>query len=77
MKIQNPKDATAITPSDTVDIVKAGSPLYIGVTGDVKVTTMMGTDVTFTAHPVGYMPVLVRRVWDTGTTATNINSLHN
>lgn len=32
-----------------------------------------GSDVTFTAAPAGsFLPVRVRRVWDTGTTATNL-----
>lgn len=65
-------DAFAVTPSDTVNLAVAGQ-LYIGVTGDVKVTTIGGTDVVFKAVPVGWLGVIrVLRVWSTGTTATNI-----
>ena len=76
MKIQNPKDGASVTPSDTIDLAKDGV-LYIGVAGDVKVVTNQNTTLTFTAHPVGYMPVIVKKVFSTGTTATNINVLYN
>lgn len=76
MKIQNPKNGTAVTPSDTVNLAKGGL-LYVGVSGDVKVTTIQGTDLTFKAHPVGYMPVYVEKVFATGTTATDILVLFN
>lgn len=81
----------AVTPSDTLDVTNAGQAdpasmyakaLYIGVTGDVSVITAedtsntgAGTARVFKAHPVGYMPVQVRRVMATGTTATNILAL--
>jgi hypothetical protein len=59
--------------------------LYIGVAGDVKVT-MAGdkgaagpagaeAPVVFRAAPVGILNVQARRVWATGTTATNILAL--
>jgi len=39
----------------------------------VRVTTTGGNDVTFTAVPGGsLLPVSVKRVWATGTTATNV-----
>ena len=80
--------AFAVTPDDNNDLQhSSGTPsyakgLYIGVTGDVAVITagdkssnLAGTSVTFKAHPVGYMPVQVRRVMNTGTTAQNIVAL--
>lgn len=67
-----PGDAAAVTPSDTVDL-PTPSVIYTGTTGAVKVTTAQGTDVTFTGIPAGFViPVQVRRVWSTGTTATNL-----
>lgn len=81
-----------VTPSDTLDVTNAGGDnapcyaksLYIGVTGDVTVVTVQdksnsgqGTGRLFKAHPVGYMPVQVRRVMATGTTATNIEGLYD
>lgn len=70
-----PGDAAAVTPSDTRDLPEP-SIIYVGTygtTGAVKVTTAQGTDVTFVGVPPGFViPVQVRRVWSTGTTASNI-----
>ena len=70
-------DAVSLTLSDSVDLVQHCNALYIGVTGDVKLTTWAGNDVTFKAVPVGILPVGATRVWSTGTTATNIIALYN
>lgn len=84
--------AIAVTPSDTLDVTNAAGDgargyakgLYIGVTGNVVVIAAgdntnsgAGTPVTFTAHPVGYIPLQVRRVKATGTSATNIVALYD
>lgn len=68
----------AVTPSDASDLAKYAKALYIGVTGDVTVLPIDNADgatLLFKAHPVGYMPVGVRKVLATGTTATNILGL--
>jgi hypothetical protein len=53
-----------------------GCALYVGVAGDVKVKMSSGKDVIFTAVPAGsFMPVQVKQVFATGTTATNIVAL--
>lgn len=58
-----PEDAAAITPSNTTDLDQF-SVVYVGGTGDVKVTTAQGTTVTFSNVPSGsVLPVRVRRVW--------------
>ena len=63
-----PEDAVAVTPSDVTTF--ESSMLYVGSTGDVKVTTAQGTDVTFTAVPAGtVLPVRIKKVFATGTTA--------
>jgi hypothetical protein len=82
----------AVTPSDTLDVTNAGgdnapvyaSALYIGVSGNLKVIAAgdnsasgAGTPVTFNAVPVGWFPVQVRRVFASGTTATNIVGLYH
>jgi hypothetical protein len=77
--------AAAVTPSDTVTIPSIsaadgkgnnGCVLYVGVAGDVKVTTAGGDDVTFTGILAGsFIPVQVVKVFATGTTATNIVAL--
>jgi hypothetical protein len=74
--------AAAVTPSNTVNIpaITGGSNngcvLYVGGPGNLKVLTVGGDEVTFTAVPVGtFVPVQVLRVFATGTTATNIVAL--
>jgi hypothetical protein len=50
--------------------------IYVGVAGDVTVETAAGDVETFTAVPAGtYMPVMVKRVNSTATTATNLVAL--
>lgn len=70
-------DAFVITPHDTQTVDQhAGNTqgykfcvLYTSAGGDIKVTTAGGTDITFAAVPAGaFIPVLVKRVWATGTT---------
>jgi hypothetical protein len=47
-----------------------GCVLYVGTAGDVRVLTIGGDTVTFTAVPAGtFMPVSVKRVYSTGTVA--------
>lgn len=73
--------ATEVTPSDTADIVSSatskntGCVLYVGSSGDLKVTTAAGSVVTFAGVQVGFFPVQVKRVWATGTSASNIVAL--
>ncbi len=77
--------AAVVTPSDTATIPSISSQdgkgnngcvLYVGVAGDVKVTTAGGDDVVFTGILAGsFIPVQVLKVFDTGTSATNIVAL--
>jgi len=69
--------AVAITPSDTTDLPEIAR-LYVGGAGDLVVVLANNENdeaVTLSAAPVGYHPLLVRRVLATGTTATNIVAL--
>lgn len=69
------ENAAVITPSDSVDLAH-GSTLYIGTTGNVKVTMAKSGEVTFLNCQKGStLPILVTRVWATGTTATNLIAL--
>ncbi len=69
------KYAEAITPADS-DLDQPVAALYIGGDGNVRVTTSHGQDVTFTGMLVGtFLPVKVKRVWSTNTTATNLIGL--
>jgi len=49
-----------------------GCILYIGTTGNLKVLTAGDDIVTYTAVAVGFFPVHVKKVFSTGTAASNI-----
>ena len=67
-----PSAAAVVTPNDGTDLSTAGI-IYVGGYGDVKVDTIAGNTVTFYGVPAGsYIPVRVKRVYSTGTTATNM-----
>ena len=65
------RNAAAVTTSDTVDLTNYGV-LLIGVGGDVKVDLAGSGTVTYTLESGEFLPVLVKRVYATGTTATGI-----
>ena len=53
-----------------------GAVLYIGASGNIRVTTIGGDDVTFVGLQTGtFFPVQVVKVWNTSTTAANIMAL--
>lgn len=65
----------AITVSDdTNDPNGPFRALWVGVAGNVKLTTIGGTAITLTNVPVGILPVGCRYVWSTGTTVTTPNT---
>jgi hypothetical protein len=69
--------AAAVTPNDSTDLGNIASALYIGTAGDLKVTTVGGSTVTFNEVPVGvFDAVIVSRVWSTGTAAADIIALY-
>lgn len=67
-----PDDWVAPTLSDsTNDTAGPFVGIYVGGTGDVKVTTSVGSNVTFKAVPVGTtLWGRFVRIWSTGTSAT-------
>lgn len=67
--------AAAISPSDTVDLPKAARAIYVGGAGNISVIMMSGETVTFNSVPVGILPIKVKRIRSTGTTATNMIAL--
>ena len=70
-----PGDAAAVTPNDSTNLSQP-SVIYVGGSGNVKVRTAQGTDVTFTGVLGGtVIPVQVIRVWSTGTTATTMTAV--
>jgi len=66
--------AYAITPSDTTDLSTTCRAIYVGSAGDIVVDMAGGeTSVTFSnVTDGGMLPIRVRRVYSTGTTATNL-----
>lgn len=67
----------AVTPSDTVNLTKAARSLWVGGDGDLSVLTVDGQTLTIVGAAAGtVVPLAVRRVNATGTTATNIVALH-
>ena len=76
-------DAVAVTPHDTNNIpntTERGCCIYIGaISGgaDIKVKMESGNDVIFKGLVAGtFLPILVTRVFATGTTATEIIALY-
>lgn len=67
--------AISITKADS-DLAHPVRSLYIGGAGNIRVTTVNGHDVTFVGVLAGtILPVSVKRVWSTNTTATSIVGL--
>jgi hypothetical protein len=65
--------ASAIVPSDTVDLAVVPRALYCTGDGNVRVTMRDGgSPVTLPIVAGVPLPVRIRRVWATGTTATGI-----
>jgi len=64
--------AAAVTPSDTADLAQPAR-LYVGTTGDLSVILVNDTTaVTFSSVAAGWLPLIVKRVMSTSTTATDI-----
>lgn len=69
--------AFTITPSDTENLDQVAR-LYVGTSGNLTVTLSGmpdGTSVTLPGVPAGFAPLLVKRVWATGTAADNLVGL--
>lgn len=66
----------AVTTSDADNLpVFASGGLWIGTTGHVKVDTIDGSTITLNSVPVGLLDVYAKKVYATGTTASNIVAL--
>lgn len=68
----------AVTKSDATDFsFGMARGLYVGGAGDVVAVRADNTAVTFTSVPAGtILPIRLRRVNDTSTTATNMVALY-
>lgn len=70
--------AVAVVPSDTVSLVPAPCrALWVGGAGDISVLMADGASATLVGVPAGaLLPIAVRRVNSTATTATSIVALY-
>lgn len=70
------QNAFAVTPSDSADLPAPARALYVGGSGNVRINDTGNGAVTFVGVAAGsILPVMARRVYATGTTATNIVAL--
>lgn len=71
-------NAAAVVPSDSTDLPVSSRALWVGGEGSVEVIMVNDTSpVVFAAVPAGtLLPLRVRRVLDTNTTATNIVAVY-
>ena len=74
--LESPATALApVIPDDTTDLVTPSRALNVAQAGFVRVTTTEGSEATLYIAAGLAFPVRVRRVWATGTTATDIVAL--
>lgn len=67
------ENALNVTPNDSTDLASTSVGIYVGVSGDLKVTLKGGAVITFIGLSSGVIhPIAATRIWATGTTATNI-----
>lgn len=71
-------NAEVVTAHDTTELAKVSRALYVGVGGDVSVQFAgVGTAIVFKNVPTGaILPIRIKRVNSTSTTATNMVSLY-
>ncbi|MDB4350214.1 hypothetical protein OAA38_00215 [bacterium] len=70
------KDAFAISGNDSTDLAKSTRSIYVGGSGNIKLTTIDGSTVTFNSAIAGsILPIRAKRIFSTGTTATNLIGL--
>jgi hypothetical protein len=70
------RKAVAVTPSDTADLASVPRSLFIGVDGDIAVIMADDTASVILKNATGMLPIMVKRVLATGTTATNIIAVY-
>lgn len=69
--------AAAITPHDTNELTTVSRYIYVGGTGNLKLTTVTGETVTFESIPVGtVLRIAAKLVFSTGTTATKLVAMY-
>jgi len=78
-RMRSPNDPAAtifdITPDDGADLAQSTTAFNVITPGTVRVTTMDGSIGTISMNPGHVLPIRVKRVWQSGTTATGITGL--
>lgn len=70
--LSHPGDGADVTPHDSNDLATPGV-LFVGTGGDVAIHTLAGTELVFKNVANGsFLPVIAKRVLDTGTDADDI-----
>ena len=70
------RDASAITPSDAIDLATLPRAIYVGQTGNISVRLASGQSVVFlNAQAGGFLPIRALGINVTGTTATGLIAL--
>lgn len=65
----------SVTPDDTEDLGFATRAIGVGTEGFVQMTTVAGDTGRIFVVPGAPFPIRVRRIWASGTTATDIVAL--
>lgn len=69
--------AASVTLHDSNELTYYCRALYIGTGGNLKVTTVDGSTVTFVGVPTGtILPVRAKIVFSTGSTASDVVALY-
>lgn len=69
--------AEEVTPNDSADLTYETRALWVGGAGNINLDTADGQTVVFAGIPAGtILPVRVKRIRATSTTATNIVAMY-
>lgn len=68
--------AASVTPNDGADLPRVAARIHCLASGTIQVTASGGGTVTLAGVPGTPLPVLVDRVFATGTTATGIVAVY-
>ncbi len=69
------RDILPVSPSDSTDLPTVAVALYVEQGGALTITTVAGLQRTLNVADWTILPVGVRRVWATGTTAGGIGAM--
>ena len=74
--VSSPK-AVAVTPSDSTNLSFDTRAIYVGTSGNVVAVFCDDSTVTFANVPAGtILPIIVKRINSTSTTASNIVAIY-